>query len=172
MIRRCLLYILADIIKPEIIKIEPDIVKISHHTFITLPNYKGISNGKLYDIITNYSKNVNIDLINKSINLSKFNSPLNENNYINIHSISAGEHMRLLIAKIIYTIKNNTKYNILLFDEIDQNLNEVLAYEICSSLLTIFNDKIILYITHNNNVKKLFNKKILLVDGIITTNNI
>jgi ABC-type lipoprotein export system ATPase subunit len=162
-----LLYILENIIKPDEIIIEPDINTISHHAYLTLPNYKGISNGKLYNIITDYSTTPNIELINMAINASRFNIELNNNSNININEISAGEHMRLLIAKIIYTIKNNSKYEIILFDEIDQNLNETLAAEICSTLLNIFNDKIILYITHNNNVKKLFKKKIMVVDGII-----
>jgi len=59
-------------------------------------------------------------------------------------------------------------YNILLFDEIDENLNDQLAQEICNNLRDIFKDKIILYITHNEKVKKLFSKKFLVTKGLIT----
>ena len=102
--------------------------------------------------------------------ISKINNKLNNNEYINIEQLSSGERIRLLIARIIYTVKNSNKYSILLFDEIDENLNDNLAIDIYKNINEIFNDKIILYITHNENVKKLFNKIITLNDGYISMN--
>jgi ABC-type lipoprotein export system ATPase subunit len=164
-----LLYIIANIIKVDTIEIEPPIDIISNSCYITLPEYKGIMNGNLYDIISNYN-DIDITMIHNSIKASKFNIDLlsKENPYINLNEISTGERMRLLIAKIIYEIMVNDKYEILLFDEIDSGLNETLAREICMTLLDIFKNKTILYITHNNNVKNLFKKKILLTNGTIT----
>jgi ABC-type lipoprotein export system ATPase subunit len=163
-----LLHILANIIQIDTIDIEPSIDIISNRCYITLADYKGLMNGKLYDIISNYN-DVDINIMNKSISASKFNIELliEENPYINLNEISTGEKMRLLIAKTIYTIMINDKYKILLFDEIDSGLDDSLARDICLILLDIFKNKTILYITHNNNVKKLFMKKILLTNGTI-----
>jgi ABC-type lipoprotein export system ATPase subunit len=160
-----LLYILASINKVDNIDITPSLEILNNHIYITLPNYKNIYNGNLYDIITNYTS-ANIDLIRESIKLSKLN--IIDNIYININKISAGQIVRLIIAQLIYTIKTHDRFSILFFDEIDQNLNDDLAYEICQNIRDIFSDKIILYITHNNIVKKLFNKKILVNNGYIT----
>ena len=126
-----LLYIIANIIKVDTIEIEPPIDIISNSCYITLPEYKGIMNGNLYDIISNYN-DIDITMIHNSIKASKFNIDLlsKENPYINLNEISTGERMRLLIAKIIYEIMVNDKYEILLFDEIDSGLNETLAREL------------------------------------------
>ena len=153
-----LLYILKGIVKPEYIDITPPINEIISQTFITLPNFKGVYSGFLYDIITNYNSEPDISLINIAIKRSKYYTDKNE--YTDITHISAGELMRLYIARIIYLIKSSDSYNILLFDEIDQNLDDNLANEIYDEISIIFTDKIILYITHNDMVKKKITKKI------------
>jgi ABC-type bacteriocin/lantibiotic exporter with double-glycine peptidase domain len=73
-----------------------------------------------------------------------------------------------MIARLIYQIKISNAYDVLLFDEIDMNLNNELSVEICSTLRKIFSDKIIMYITHNDEVKKLFDKKVFVKNGIIS----
>ena len=55
-------------------------------------------------------------------------------------------------------------------DEIDENLNDELAQEICFNLRDIFKDKIILYITHNEKVKQSFAKKFTVTKGVIESN--
>jgi ABC-type lipoprotein export system ATPase subunit len=164
-----LLYILKGILKPNILEIEPNIELINSQTYLTLPNHKSLYSGNLYDIITNYDKTPNIKLINWALQSAKMDDRLNKNDFINIEKLSSGERIRLLIARIIYAVKTKN-YNILLFDEIDENLNDELAQEIYINLKNIFNDKIILYITHNEKVKKLFNKKYIVKDGIIKIN--
>lgn len=161
-----LLYLIKGLIQIDNLDITPPIDLINSQTYLTLPNHKGLTSGKLYDIITNYDKNPNIELINYTLINSKINNKLKNNIFINIETLSSGERIRLLIARIIYTIKNKN-YNILLFDEIDENLNDDLAYEICNNLRNVFKDKIILYITHNNLVKTLFNKSLFLKNGVI-----
>jgi ABC-type lipoprotein export system ATPase subunit len=163
-----LLYLLKGILKIPELNIEPNIDYINNQSYLTLSNNKSIYSGLLYDIISNYSLTFDIDLINYALKFSKLNNKLNENIYIDIDKLSSGERIRLLIARIIYTVKYNNKYSILLFDEIDENLNDDLAIEIYKSIHNIFNDKIILYITHNEKVKKLFNKIILVNNGNIS----
>lgn len=162
-----LLYILKGIIKSDTLEISPEIEKINYQTYLTLPNHKSIYSGNLYDIISNYDKNLNINLIKYSLIKSKISDRLNKNEFINIETLSGGERIRLLIARLIYTIKT-LNYNILLFDEIDENLNDELAIEICNNLINVFKDKIIFYITHNEQVKKIFKKQIIITKGVIS----
>jgi len=160
--------ILKGILKPDEIKININLNDINNQTFLTLANYKNIYSDYLYNIISDYNE-INNDLINQALQYSKFN--ITENKYININEISSGEKNRLYIAKIIYLIKsNNDKYNILLFDEIDENLSDKLALEICENILNLFNDKIVFYITHNNKVKTIFKNKININNGYIKYN--
>jgi len=159
-----LLYLLKGILNPEKLEIEPDINTIINNSYLILPNHQDIYNGLLYDIITNYNSKPDIDIINIALNISNF--IYKKNNNIIIEKLSSGEKIRLVIARTIYIIISND-FKILLFDEIDENLNDELAYEICKNLLELFKNKTILYITHNNKVKSLFNKKINVKDGII-----
>ena len=161
-----LLYLLKGIVKPSQLEITPGIELINSQTYLTLPNHKSLFSGNLYDIITNYDKNINTDLVEYSLQSSKIFHRLNKNEFIDIEILSGGERIRLLIARIIYAVKTKN-YNILLFDEIDENLNDKLAEEVCINIRDIFKDKIILYVTHNEKVKNLFNKKIFVTNGII-----
>jgi ABC-type transport system involved in cytochrome bd biosynthesis fused ATPase/permease subunit len=156
-----ILYFLKGILPVKSFKIEPSIDIISQQCFLTLPNSKSLFSGNLYDIISNYEIDPDIEIINSAIKAASFNQ---YGGYISIEKLSAGELSRLLIARIIYTVKTRN-YNILLFDEIDENLNEELAINICKEIRNIFNNKIILYISHNIVVKKLFEKKIIVDKG-------
>jgi len=161
-----LLYLLKGIVKPQVLDISPSIELINSQTYLTLPNHKSLYSGNLFDIITNYDKNANTELIEYSLQASKISHRLNANEFVDIETLSGGERIRLLIARIIYAVKTKN-YNILLFDEIDENLNDKLAEEVCKNLREIFKDKIILYVTHNEKVKQLFDKKIFVKKGII-----
>jgi len=164
-----LLYLFKGILKISNLNIYPSIESINEQSYLTLSSYKSIYNGYLFDIISNFDQNPNIDLIKYALINSKIDHKFKNNILVNINELSSGEKIRLLICKIIYSIKNSKikNYNILLFDEIDENLNDELAQEIYKSIDTIFHDKIILYITHNNSVKQLFNKKIIIENGEI-----
>jgi ABC-type lipoprotein export system ATPase subunit len=161
-----LLYLLKGIVKPAKLDISPSIELINSQTYLTLPNHKSLFSGNLYDIITNYDKTIDTELIEYSLQASKISHRLNKNEFVDIETLSGGERIRLLIARIIYAVKTKN-YNILLFDEIDENLNDKLAEEVCKNLREIFKDKIILYVTHNEKVKNLFDKKIFVKKGII-----
>jgi len=162
-----LLYILEGIIKPDYIDINPKLELINSQTYLSLPNHKSLYNGKLYDILTNYSINPDINIINKALQIAKINNKFKNNQYIDIEKLSSGEKIRLLISRIIYTVKTKS-FSILLFDEIDENLNDDLAVEIWNNLKDVFNDKIILYITHNNKVKNMFNNKVFIKNGVFS----
>ena len=73
--------------KPKVLEIEPSIELINSNTYLTLPNHKSLFNGKLYDIITNYSKTPDVKLINYAIFAAKISNRLNENDFVNINNI-------------------------------------------------------------------------------------
>jgi ABC-type lipoprotein export system ATPase subunit len=162
-----LLYVLKGMLKCNKLTIDPNITTINKHSYIILSNNKSIFSGNLYDIITNYEECPSVELINSSIIISKMDHKFSGNDYVDIETLSGGERIRLIIARLIYLIKKNPDRQILLFDEIDDNLNNKLAVEIATNLLDIFKDKTILYITHNDKVKELFKNKITVVDGMI-----
>ena len=164
-----LLYMLKGIVKPDNLNITPPIEDITHQTYLTLSNHKSLYSGNLYDIISNYDNNLDSDLIQYALKKSKIHDKLNKNEFIDIETLSGGERMRLIISRIIYNV-TKSNYNILLFDEIDENLNNELAIDICNNLRDVFKDKIILYITHNEKVKDLFTKKIIVKNNMINYN--
>jgi ABC-type lipoprotein export system ATPase subunit len=159
------LYLFKGILIPNELNIYPNIDSIINISYLILPNNKDLYNGYLYDIISNYNKYPNIDLINEAMLISNFDIT-KVNKMINIEILSGGEKIKLVLTRAIYSIITNN-YKILLFDEIDENLNEDLAYTICQNIKKYFKNKIILYITHNNKVKSLFNKKINIDKGEI-----
>ena len=159
------LYIFKGIMTPDKLDINPNIESLIDSSYLILPNNKDLYNGNLYDIISNYSKEPDINLINKSLEIAYVNY-VTDNDFINIESLSSGEKIRLVLARSIYSIITNN-YKILLFDEIDENLDDELAYNIRKNVRKYFKNYIILYITHNNRVKTLFNKKIYIKDGTI-----
>lgn len=164
-----LLYTLKGMITCNQLQINPNINTIKEESYMVLSNNKSIFSGNLYDIITNYDNNPKIELIQYALENSKLEHKFtNGNIFVEIEHLSGGEKIRLLIARMIYLIKKDNNHSILLFDEIDENLNNTLATEIASNILRIFNDKIILYITHNEMVKKLFKRKLTVKDGVIS----
>lgn len=168
-----LFYVLKGVIKPDNLDCNIDIKQINSQSFLTLPTHKNLYNDYLFDLISNYDPNPNVELIKYAVQLSKLDEKINyENNeivnqMIDIEKLSGGERVRLIIARLIYIVKIKN-YKILLFDEIDENLNKTLANDICINLKNIFRDKIILYITHNEAVKYTFDKKYVVKDGIIS----
>ena len=165
-----LMYLLKGIIKVNYCEIEPPLEQIYPRCFITLPNHRDMFSANLYDILSNFDKTPKIELIDSSlkiVNLTKYINKENQNIFINTEKLSAGEFTRFIIARVIYQIKSSDNYDVLLFDEIDTNLNNELSIEICKTLINIFNDKIILYITHNDDVKKIFQKRITVKNGVI-----
>ena len=161
-----LLYLLKGVKSVDHSVVSPPLEQIHSRCFITLPNSRDLYSANLYDILTNFEANPNIELIDWALQSAKMADRLNKNDFVDIEKLSGGERIRVLIARIIYAVKTRN-YNVLLFDEIDENLNDKLAEEVCKNLREIFKDKIILYVTHNEKVKQLFEKKIFVKKGVI-----
>jgi putative ABC transport system ATP-binding protein len=163
-----LFYILKGIIKPDSIDIKPELEKVNKRSFLNLTSNKSIYSGKIYDIVSNYEKNINKELFDFSIRNAKLEHlNFNENKYINIEELSAGEQARLVLARNIYIIKKEDRYDLLLFDEVDDNLNDKLSIEIYKNIKEVFKDKIMLYITHNQSVKNEFERKIIITNNLL-----
>ena len=69
-------------------------------------------------------------------------------------SISGGQKQRIGIARALY--KNS---EILIFDESTNSLDKKTEDEILSLILNLKNQKTVVFITHNNNISKIFYKK-------------
>lgn len=165
-----LLYFLKGVKYFDSYEIEPEIKTIHNRCYLSLPNERDLFSANINDIISNFQLNPQKDLIKSAmhiVELDKYISLVEKNEFIKTENLSSGESTRFMMARLIYQIKNNDCYDILLFDEIDSNLNVKLSIEICMTLRDIFKDKIILYITHNDEVKDLFAKKITVKNGII-----
>ena len=161
-----LLYILKKILVPNTLSIEPNISDISNQSYISIPTSKSLFNDYLYNIISNYEIDPDINIINNVIKISRMDHKFSNNDFINLEKLSSGERIRLYISQIMYIVITKN-YNILLFDELDENLNDEIAQNICTNIKEIFKDKIILYISHNKTIKKLFDKNIIVKDGVI-----
>ncbi len=169
-----LLYFLKGIKYFDSYEITPDIKKIHSRCYISLPNERDLFSANINDIVSNFQTNPEKELIKsamKIVDLSKYIDKVNTNEFIKVEDLSAGESTRFMVARLIYQIKINDCYDILLFDEIDSNLNAKLSIEICLTLRDIFKEKMILYITHNDEVKDLFAKKIIVKNGAISFRN-
>lgn len=165
-----LLYFLKGIKYFDSYEIDPDVKKIHKRCYLSLPNERDLFNANINDIISNFQIDPEKELIKsamKIVALDKYIELVDNNEFIKTENLSAGESTRFMIARLIYQIKINDCYDILLFDEIDSNLNAKLSMEICTTLQDIFKNKIIFYITHNDEVKDMFTKKIIVKNGII-----
>jgi ABC-type lipoprotein export system ATPase subunit len=164
------LYILKGVNTPTNIDITPSLQSINKSSYISLPKHRSVFSGNLFDIISNYEKYPDKEKIISCIEMFELNKALkitdNEytNKYVNLETMSAGEQSRLLLARTVYNISKKD-YSILLFDEIDENLNDELSLYVCKTLTDIFKDKIIVYITHNDKVKTLFTNRISIKEG-------
>lgn len=90
--------------------------------------------------------NVDVLIKNKNINLNT----IIEEDGINF---SRGERQKIILARTL--LKNN---KILILDEALNAIDEYEEIEILKDIINKYNDKTIIYITHRNNCKKLFNK--------------
>lgn len=165
------LYILKGINTPTNINIEPNLKTINKSSYISLPKHRSIFSGNLFDIISNYEKYPDKEKLIYCIKMFELDKALKitdndyTNKYVNLETMSAGEQSRLLLARTVYNISKKD-YSILLFDEIDENLNDELSLYVCKTLTDLFKDKIIVYITHNDKVKTLFKNRINIKEGI------
>ena len=84
------------------------------------------------------------------------------------NNISEGQKLRLCLATLLARAKVMDA-DILIFDEIDQNLQETLAEKIIHNIVTYFKDKTLLFVLHTENLKNTikFDKCLCIDNGHI-----
>ena len=100
--------------------------------------------------------------------------------YIKHDEICGGEAQRIKIAKTIYRClsnisnetsdNNSSKKNILIFDEIDSNLDEETAELIFNNIFKLFKNNLVFVIAHCNKIKQMkqFTKRVNMNRGIVS----
>jgi ABC-type lipoprotein export system ATPase subunit len=131
--------------------------------YFSLQSQKGTYAKYLYDYITNFNKNPNCDLINVCLKNSKIDHLFKGNDKIKLSKFSGGEQIRLSIAQMLYEILTSN-YQIIMLDEMDANLDTKTAETIFKNIRSLFKDKIIFVILHNEDLKALF-------ENVINVNN-
>jgi ABC-type multidrug transport system ATPase subunit len=118
-------------------------------------------NENLYEYISNYSTEPNIDLIKTLLKVVCIDHLYSGDVDIEVEveKMSGGEQMRMTLAQTLYNILSK-KYEIILFDEIDVNLDFNTASKIFNNILQICKDKICFFIVHNEDLKQIFQKVI------------
>jgi ABC-type lipoprotein export system ATPase subunit len=134
--------------------------------YFSLQSQKGAYAKYLYEYITNFSKNPNIDLINTCLKNSKVDHLFKGNDKIKLSKFSGGEQIRLSIAQMLYEILTSN-YQIVMLDEMDANLDTRTAETIFKNIITLFKDKIIFVIVHNEDLKPLFQNVINVSNNLI-----
>lgn len=144
---------------------------ISNKVYFTIQSNKPAFDQYLYDYITNFSKNVDKEKVKeclKAVVLDHLFSG-DENKMVIIESLSGGERIRLALAQTLYQI-SKSGCDIILFDEIDSNLDITTGKMILNNIISMFQDKIKFFIIHSNELKDLINKQLAFKDGNITPN--
>lgn len=129
--------------------------------------------GTLHEIITGKKKSMitagDIPYIRSAARFSNidFANVEDDAEVIHFSSVSGGQRARLTIANIMYNIMTTDK-PIIFLDEIDKGLNPQLAVDIYMNILKKFSrDRVIVVISHFDEVKQLFRRSITIDNGVI-----
>jgi ABC-type transport system involved in cytochrome bd biosynthesis fused ATPase/permease subunit len=145
--------------------------EISCKIFITIQNNKPLYNEKLYNFITNFEEKPNINQIKellKCVSLEHIFTGEKDQEIV-IENLSGGEQMRLGLCQSLYHILSQD-YQIILFDEIDVNLDLTTASKIFENIFHKLKDKILFFIVHNEELKPYFKKQIIFYNHILHPN--
>ena len=77
--------------------------------------------------------------------------------------------MRLGLCQSLYHILSQ-EYDIILFDEIDVNLDLNTATKIFGNIFSLLKDKILFFIVHNEEIKPYFKKQIIFYNHTLHPN--
>jgi ABC-type lipoprotein export system ATPase subunit len=144
--------------------------ELNSKIFLSIQNNKVLFEEKLYNYVSNYSNYPDIVLIKKLIPVVCLDHIFKgDDENINVDKLSGGEQMRITLLQTLYDIIKGD-YDIILFDEIDVNLDHTTAQKIFENILNYFNDKILFFIVHNEELKPMFSKSIRFHNHILTPN--
>lgn len=169
--------ILKDIEKPDQLSLRindqdiSDFSEIAEKVYLTVQNSKVMYDENLYSYISNHSSNPNIKRIKELLKCVCIDHLFSgeEDKMIKVDQLSGGEQMRLTLSQTLYNILEGD-YQIILFDEIDVNLDHKTADEIFENIFSYFKDKILFFIVHNEELKNKFYKQIFFQDHILYPN--
>jgi len=139
---------------------------LSSLCYFSLQSQKGTYAKYLYEYVSNFKKNVNIDIINQCLKISKIDHLFKGNDKIKLSNFSGGEQIRLSIAQMLYEILTSN-YEIIMLDEMDANLDTRTAEEIFTNIKQLMHDKILFVIVHNEDLKPLFENIIYVGNNVI-----
>lgn len=138
-------------------------------------NSTAFTSGNIYQIITDdyITKNTkNIDDKTRNNILLSLEVACIDDKFKNLrykcsrNTISGGQIQRLTVAKNIYRILQSNK-QIIILDEIDAGLDYKTAEKLLLNLDLLFKDKMMLIVLHTEQLKTLFENKIVIDNGII-----
>lgn len=144
---------------------------ISDRVYFTIQNNKILYDENLIDYISNHNTKPNLELINKLINIVQMTHIFKgqKDEIIDTNKLSGGELMRISLCQTLYEIVEGD-YRVVLFDEIDVNLDNKTAISIFGSICELLKDKILLFIVHNEEIKSYFSKSINVEDNTLKSN--
>lgn len=157
--------LMTGIIESKNVLIEMDRKKITDKIFFQkrmfsyIPQKPAIFQNTIRENITLFDENIDEQRYERALELSKLgfiNKLLNKDKTIlseNGDNFSGGQLQRIFLARAIYSNKS-----ILIFDESTNELDNFIEMEIVNDILNLPNT--VLFITHKNNLKKNFSKKI------------
>jgi ABC-type transport system involved in cytochrome bd biosynthesis fused ATPase/permease subunit len=168
---------LKNIEKPDELKIKfcneeySDFKLLSDKIYFTIQNNKIFYNEDLYNYISNENPNPNLDRIKLLLKIVKIDHIYNgnQNEIIEVNKLSGGEIARLSLSQTLYDILEKNS-DVILFDEIDVNLDTQTGLDIIQNIIQLFKNKIMFFIVHNEDLKTLFQKRILFQNGSIIPN--
>lgn len=147
------------------------LLPLRNNVFFTIQNNKILYDDLLYSYISNQRPNPNVERIKSLLALVEMNHIFygDRNETIQTSILSGGELMRISLCQTLYEIMEGD-YSIILFDEIDVNLDNRTAFKIFSGIVEMFKDKILLFIVHNEDLKVKFSKKLTFANNTIEPN--
>ncbi|MBA42787.1 MAG: hypothetical protein CMF62_02120 [Magnetococcales bacterium] len=144
---------------------------IAHDISYSQQNSYSFTSGNIYQIITGDYVSKNYEsvqtIIFKALDIACVETKFRDLEYcITKNNISGGQRQRLTIAKNIYRLMIEDK-SIVILDEIDQGIDLETAKKILLNLLVLLKNKLVFVVSHSEELKKLFNKKLEMKNGSI-----
>lgn len=143
---------------------------LDSNIYYTLQSAKPMYANRVYSYVSNYDDNPDVELIKQCLKCVCLDHKFWEDEEIVLSNLSGGEMGRMSLGSSMYSIiKSNRK--IILFDEVDANLDTETATRVYSNLMNMLKNHIVLHICHSEPVKRLFKKQITIDNNKIYFEN-